>query len=96
MATAFAIRRALWRNPVYNPDIHRMESPMQRHFLLPVACALGLLASPLHAAETAAPALPTAEISVESSRSAPNDQFRAQVYYEASDANPAELARKVS
>ena len=69
---------------------------MQRHFLLPVACALGLLASPLHAAESAAPALPTAEISVESSRSAPNDQFRAQVYYEASDANPAELARKVN
>ena len=69
---------------------------MQKHVLLPLACALGLLASPLHAVESAPPALPTAEISVESSRSAPNDQFRAQVYYEASDANPAELARKVN
>ncbi|WP_374502464.1 SIMPL domain-containing protein [Zoogloea sp.] len=42
------------------------------------------------------PALPTVEISVESSRSAPNDLFRAQVYAEATDANPGEVARKVN
>ena len=33
---------------------------------------------------------------MESSRSAPNDQFRAQLYHEASDTSPAELARKVN
>lgn len=42
------------------------------------------------------PALPTADISVEASRPAPNDQFRAQVYYEATDASPSDLARKVN
>lgn len=43
-----------------------------------------------------APVLPTADISVEASRTAPNDQFRAQVYYESTEANPGELARKVN
>lgn len=42
------------------------------------------------------PALPTADISVEASRPAPNDQFRAQVYYEATETSPGELARKVN
>ncbi len=69
---------------------------MHKRSLLSLVSVIGLLASPLHAAEGSAPALPTAEISVESSRSAPNDQFRAQLYHEASDSNPAELARKVN
>lgn len=42
------------------------------------------------------PALPTADISVEASRPAPNDQFRAQVYYESTETSPSELARKVN
>jgi hypothetical protein len=42
------------------------------------------------------PALPTADISVEASRPAPNDQFRAQVDYETNEASPSELARKVN
>ncbi|WP_374262915.1 SIMPL domain-containing protein [Zoogloea sp.] len=58
------------------------------------ALPLSLLLATAHAAD--APSLPTADISVESSRTAPNDQFRAQVYYEATDANPGELARKVN
>ncbi|MBL8435673.1 MAG: cyclic nucleotide-binding protein, partial [Zoogloea sp.] len=69
---------------------------MHKRSLLSLVSVIGLLASPLHAAEGSPTALPTAEISVESSRSAPNDQFRAQLYHEASDSNPAELARKVN
>jgi predicted secreted protein len=44
----------------------------------------------------APPLCPPLDISVESSRSAPNDLFRAQVYAEATDANPGEVARKVN
>lgn len=42
------------------------------------------------------PGPPTADISVEASRSTPNDLFRAEVYAEATDANPADLARRVN
>ena len=58
---------------------------------LALALPLTLCVAAAHAAD--APSLPTADIAVESSRSAPNDQFRAQVYTEATDSNPAELAR---
>ncbi len=59
--------------------------------------AFAISANPASAADApAAPTLPTADISVESSRSAPNDQFRAQVYAEATDASPGEVARKVN
>lgn len=59
--------------------------------------AIGFALPHAQAADTpATPALPTADISVESSRSAPNDLFRAQVYAEATDANPGEVARKVN
>ncbi|WP_374243263.1 SIMPL domain-containing protein [Zoogloea sp.] len=64
--------------------------------LRPLALALPLafVAAAANAAD--APPLPTADIAVESSRSAPNDQFRAQVFAEATDSSPAELARKVN
>ncbi|MDD2990273.1 MAG: SIMPL domain-containing protein [Zoogloea sp.] len=59
--------------------------------------AFGFVLPHAHAADApSAPALPTADISVESSRSAPNDLFRAQVYAEATDANPGDVARKVN
>lgn len=61
---------------------------------LALALPLTLCVAAAHAAD--APSLPTADIAVESSRSAPNDQFRAQVYTEATDSNPAELARKIN
>ena len=61
---------------------------------LALALPLALCFAAAHAAD--APSLPTADIAVESSRSAPNDQFRAQVYTEATDSSPAELARKVN
>ncbi len=70
---------------------------MKIRILRPLAFAVGLAAAHGHAAEpVAAPALPTADIAVDASRTAPNDQFRAQVYFEATDANPGELARKVN
>lgn len=55
--------------------------------------ALGTVAGNVRAAE---PTLPTVDISAEVSRSAPNDQFRAQVFAEAADANPGELARRIN
>lgn len=59
--------------------------------------ALLLSATGVHAANGASPpALPTADISVEASRPAPNDQFRAQVYYETTETSPGELSRKVN
>lgn len=58
--------------------------------LLPLT--LGTLT--VRAADT--PSLPTADIAVERTHSAPNDLFRAQVYYETTDVSPAELARKVN
>jgi predicted secreted protein len=61
---------------------------------LALALPLALCFATAHAAD--APSLPTADIAVESSRSAPNDQFRAQVYTEATDSSPADLARKVN
>lgn len=69
---------------------------MKIHTLRPLALALplALCFAAAHAAD--APSLPTADIAVESSRSAPNDQFRAQVYTEATDSSPAELARKIN
>ena len=69
---------------------------MQTRTLLSLALVLALAAARAHGADASAPVLPTADISVESSLSAPNDQFRAQVYFEATDSNPAELARKVN
>ncbi|HMZ75960.1 MAG TPA: SIMPL domain-containing protein [Zoogloea sp.] len=39
---------------------------------------------------------PLADLSAEASRSAPNDQLRALVYAEASDANAADVARRVN
>ena len=61
---------------------------MKLRILHPLAFAVGLAAAHGHAAEpVAAPALPTADIAVDASRTAPNDQFRAQVYFEATDAN---------
>ena len=62
---------------------------MQTRTLLPLALALALATAQAHGADASAPVLPTADISVESSLSAPNDQFRAQVYFEATDSNPA-------
>lgn len=51
----------------------------------------------VHAADPAPAATPpTADIAVERTHSAPNDLFRAQVYYEATDISPADLARKVN
>ena len=59
--------------------------------------AFGFVLPHAHAADApSAPALPTADISVESSRSAPNDLFRAQIYAEATDTNPGDVARKVN
>lgn len=72
-----------------------MKHRKLRQLALTLPFALTPLSSLVQAAENV-PALPTADIAVESSRTAPNDQFRAMVYYEASDANPAELARKVN
>ena len=71
---------------------------MNFRLIRPVALlAFGFALPHAYAADTpAAPALPTADISVESSRSAPNDLFRAQVYAEATDANPGDVARKVN
>ncbi|WP_374483136.1 SIMPL domain-containing protein [Zoogloea sp.] len=70
---------------------------MRKAIFFSTSLALLLAGTVVHAAESStAPALPTADISVEASRAAPNDQFRAQVYYETSEASPAELARKVN
>ncbi len=55
---------------------------------------LALTAVSASAAEPPGP--PTADISVEASRSTPNDLFRAEVYAEATDASPGELARRVN
>jgi predicted secreted protein len=66
-------------------------------YFLSAGLALLLTAAAAHATDGATPpALPTADISVEASRPAPNDQFRAQVYYETTETGPAELARKVN
>lgn len=69
---------------------------MQTRFLQPLILADGLAAAHAHGADAPVPALPTADISVEASRTAPNDQFRAQVYVEATDTNPGDLARKIN
>ncbi len=69
---------------------------MQPRFLQPLILVLSLVAAHAHGADTPVPSLPTADISVEASRTAPNDQFRAQVYFEATDSNPGDLARKVN
>ena len=69
---------------------------MKIRALCPLAFTIIFAAGETHAAEAPGPALPTADISVESNRSAPNDQFRAQVYFEATDSSPGELARKVN
>jgi len=69
---------------------------MQTRFLQPLILAAGLAAAHAHGADAPVPALPTADISVEASRTAPNDQFRAQVYVEATDTNPGDLARKIN
>lgn len=70
---------------------------MRIALFLSTSLILLLSAAAVHAADGAAPpALPTADISVEASRSAPNDQFRAQVYYETTEVSPGELARKVN
>jgi len=96
---AFAIRPKLWEKCHLSSFCINPKAPMQTRILRPLAiamtCVLGL-AAPAYAADTTAPTLPTADIAVESSRSAPNDQFRALVYFEASDINPGDLARKVN
>lgn len=70
---------------------------MRIALFLSTSLILLLSAAAVHAADGAGPpALPTADISVEASRSAPNDQFRAQVYYETTEVSPGELARKVN
>jgi len=69
---------------------------MKRRILAALACATTVAILPARAADTPVAALPSADLSVDSHRSAPNDQFRAVVYVEAADNNPAELARKVN
>lgn len=56
--------------------------------------AIAFTAGSAWAAEPPGP--PTADLSVEASRSTPNDLFRAEVYAEATDASPGELARRVN
>jgi predicted secreted protein len=66
--------------------------------LLPVAVVVALLQNA--AAYAAQPAVTSAgtlvEFAAEASRKAPNDHAQASAYVEATDSNPAELARKVN
>lgn len=71
-----------------------MRYPLIRSLIL---AALAFATLPVSAADTPpVPALPTVDIAVDSSRSAPNDLFRAQIYAEATDTHPGEVARKVN
>lgn len=64
--------------------------------LAAVLAVLSLHHAAGQAAELPAPTVPQADLSAEASRSAPNDQLRALVYAEASDASPADVARRVN
>lgn len=55
-----------------------------------------VLAASIHAAEPAAPQGTLVELSAEAGRQAPNDLARATVFAEASDANAAELAKRIN
>jgi len=68
---------------------------------LPVSSLASLLvllgaSFPAAAQAPAKPELPTLELSAEASRTLPNDLARAQAYVEQTDAQPAELARRVN
>lgn len=72
-----------------------MTTPRTLYFLA-LSLPLSISTAISHAADTPPPTLPTADIAVERTHSAPNDLFRAQVYYETTDVSPGELARKVN